>query len=101
MTRNLQVWGIAQANGDVLAVFPVCSEHAAWTKDPDFYSAPGMRMFRVRARAWVWRILRRCELNGTGCLECAMRSGRAPIVSEAAPLGSVKASELDIEGATA
>lgn len=101
MRRDLEVWAVARSNGDVLAVFPICAEHAAWTRSPDFSLAPGTHAFRVKARAWVRRILRRCERNGSGCVECALREGRAPILSDAAPLGTVKVRDLDTEGATA
>lgn len=100
MTPSLQVWAIARGD-DVLSVMLLCREHASWPSDPDFSLPPGFSALRVKARAWVRRVLRSADERGAGCTECAIRAGRTLRTSGAGAIGSVKVADLAIAGGEA
>jgi hypothetical protein len=100
LNHALQAWAVARGD-DVVTVMLLCPVHASWPNDPDFALPFGLVAFRVRARAWVRRLLRSAEKRGAGCTECAIRAGRVVRAVDAGPIGNVKVADLAVTGGEA
>jgi hypothetical protein len=92
---DLQVWAVAKGD-DVLVVSALCAEHAAVAHEQ--VGLPiGFHAFRVRARAWVRRVLS----GSSRCSECATRGRAIMRLVDVGPIGDVRVGHLSVDGGEA
>jgi hypothetical protein len=100
LNHPLEVWAVA-CGDNVQTVMLLCAEHASWPSRSDFWLPMGAVAVRVRARAWVRRVLRSAEKRGAGCTECGIRAGRRLLASDVGAIGSIKVADVAVAGGEA